>query len=83
MLVRICNTKLSSDSVIDCIAAAMRPYWNCDDENKPVKTDMYEMIFTFKDVPSWTFGLSDGDEIYYMNDDGKTIVIDRRMCRNK
>ncbi len=59
----------------DCVDALVRP----DIHEVGTKTP-FSMIFTFKNGRDRTLPLGKGDMIYYLNDNGRTIDKDCRLC---
>ena len=72
MIVRILNKKTDTDKLFDCRNSCLR-------KQKIEKTEEYSLIFEFVDEKSIEVILSSGDEIYYMNDNGKTVHADYVM----
>jgi len=75
MIVRIRNKDKDSDRFFDCVRSCVIP--NTDDQGVRLKD--FLLIVDFGKVnQDITFVLDKGDEIYYMNDTGKTIATDMR-----
>lgn len=73
MIVRVLNKKRDRDSLYDCRNSCLRK----TDLPKGVKE--YTLIFEFVSEKSIEVVLAPGDEIYYMNDNGKTVHADYVM----
>ena len=69
MIVRILNGKQDSDKFLDCRNSCLRK----------VKEGEFSLLFEYEKGKTDEVMLNPGDEIYYMNDSGKTIHIDRRL----
>lgn len=73
MIVRILNGKEGRDKFYDCRHSCML--------ETALSKDKKEVSITFEFVSgsSMEVVLNSGDEVYYMNDSGKTVHVDRRM----
>jgi len=76
MIVRIINQKHDNDSdrFYDCRNSCLR-------KQKIGDVEEFSLIFEFEPDGSIEVVLRPGDEIYYMNDVGKTVHADCRMLR--
>lgn len=72
MIVRIINEKRKSDKLIDCRNT-------CVMDSVGKEKDTVLIIGYMPAGEGIEIVLSPGDEIYYMNDTGKTVHVDRRM----
>jgi len=72
MIVRILNKKMDADKLFDCRNSCLR-------KQKIGKVEEYSLIFEFTDEKAIEVVLNPGDEIYYMNDGGKTVHADYVM----
>lgn len=73
MIVRILNNKKSSDKFFDCRNTCVLDSVGGRDETA--------LIIEFRLGGNIEVILNSGDEIYYMNDAGKTVHVDRRMYK--
>ena len=74
MIVRILNRKTETDKFFDCRNSCL---CKCQ-TNKP---EEWSLILEFTGDHSIEQVLGKGDEIYYMNDNGKTVHADYRMLQ--
>jgi len=74
MIVRILNKKEDTDKFFDCRNS-------CLCKGQPHKPEEWSLIFEFTGDHSIELVLGEGDEIYYMNDNGKTVHADYRMLQ--
>ena len=80
MMVRIINKARNSDKFFDCISSEIFPMEHLPGMEQP--KGRFEIILCFASPKGdRTFELSENDEIFYLNDSGKTVAIDRRMYR--
>ena len=77
MLIRIINTKENSDEMFDCVSSNVR-----EEKDEKGKVVQFNMILIYSNGTDRTRRMNKGDQIYYMNDVGKTIVIDKRKWEN-
>jgi len=75
MIVRIINNKADSDKFWECFSASIVKTGEA--ANEPVE---YSLYIESQQLGSVTIQLSQGDQVYYMNNEGKTINSDMRMC---
>ena len=61
---------------VDCISSIVVPDIQREDDT----TEKFSIIFHLKNHEDLTFPLSRGEKIYYLNNNGKTIDRDFRMC---
>ena len=61
---------------MDCAGALIRP----EIQKAGCPIDKYDIVYTFENGKSITYPLSQGDRVYYLNNEGKTIDKDFRMC---
>ena len=79
MIVRINNGYI--DKFFDCVSASIIPDiepLKPGEKGEPPKR--FNIIFIWVNGKDSTFTLCEGDKIYYMNNEGKTINSDMRMC---
>lgn len=76
MIVRILNRCKDYDKWLDCKTTCL--VVDKDPEKKKLE---FDLIVEFADGRDITLVLDKGDEIYYMNNEGKTINRDMRMLR--
>ena len=69
MIVRILNQKADSDKFLDCRNTCLRK----------TKDGGFSLLFEYEKDKTDEIILNSGDEIYYMNDNGKTVHVDRRL----
>ena len=72
MIVRILNKKTDRDGFYDCRNSYLQ-------KQKMGDVEEYSLTFEFIDGTTIEVVLSSGDEIYYMNDGGKTVHADYVM----
>jgi len=70
MIVRILNKKENYDKFWDCFSACITTIASPDEFGLYIET---------REAGSITIVLTKGDEIYYMNNEGRTINTDHRM----
>lgn len=75
MIVRILNNKEGSDKFFDCRNT-------CVQENV-IGPNETSLIIEFRSDDNIEVILNPGDEIYYMNDVGKTVHVDRRVYKKQ
>lgn len=80
MIVRVLNRKRDSDKLFDCVRSEVVEEKLDVEEGQP--NSQHILIVEFEDGGDCTFVLNKGDEIYYMNNAGRTIQRDLRF-RNK
>jgi len=76
MIVRILNDKQSTDKLFDCRNSCIRKPCH---EHKETEASEFVLDLEFESSEPITVVLASGDAVYYMNDAGNTIHVDRRM----
>lgn len=76
MIVRILNRKADTDKFFDCRNSCLRK----GQTNQPEEVSL---IFEFTGDSAVEQVLGKGDEIFYMNDNGKTVHADYRMLKEQ
>lgn len=77
MIVRLLNEKRNSDKFFDCVRSDVFEETLDPGNEQPIKR--FYLVTEFEYGGDCTFELSAGDEIYYMNNAGKTIARDLRF----
>lgn len=75
MIVKIRNESHDNVRLTDCVSACVVP-----DNDGPGGKECFIIIYDFSNGKDATYPLSPGDKIYFMNDSGRTIDKDFRMC---
>lgn len=75
MIVRVMNDKENTDKFFDCRNTCVLKNIGSRDETS--------LIIEFRSGDNMEVILGSGDEIYYMNDVGKTVHVDRRMYKKQ
>lgn len=81
MIVRILNDKEGTDRFYDCRNSCLRTREGEQPPLREEKTLIFEFAFALD--ASIEVVLRPNDDVYYMNDNGKTVHIDRRMGKPK
>ena len=81
MIVRILNRKTDRDKFFDCRNSCLRKVKRIADVTNKITEDTEELslILEFKSDSVIEVVLDAGDEIYYMNNNGKTVHADYRL----
>lgn len=61
---------------VDCVSAAVIP----DIQEEESGKQLFSIVYCFENGRDATYPLSAGDKIWYLNENGRTIDRDFRMC---
>ena len=79
MIVRILNRKTDRDKFFDCRNSCFRKVKRIASVDNKITTEEPSLILEFVNEKAIEVVLDSGDEVYYMNNNGKTIHADYRM----